>query len=118
MSEKPVKNKGGRPKANIKHKDVEKLASYGCTLNEIADYFSVDVNTIRRRFKKDVTKGKVGVKIRLRKAQLATAIEDKNPTMQIWLGKNMLNQSDTGTFEEDELLDDVEFELDEGEQNE
>ena len=111
MSDKPIKGKQG-VKAKIKAEDVSKLASYGCTLNEIADFHNVDVNTIRRRFKADMTKGKADVKIRLRKAQLKTALEDRNPTMLIWLGKQMLNQSDQGTFEEDELLSDVDFELD------
>ena len=113
MSEETDKKKGaGRPKAKIKAADVYELARIGCTLNEIADFHDVDVNTIRRRFKKEIVKGKSNLKQRLRKAQISTAIEGKNPTMLIWLGKQMLNQTDNGTFEEDELLDDVEFQLD------
>ena len=111
MSEKPTKGKQG-VKANIKAEDVYKLARIGCTLNEIADFHNCDVNTIRRRFKKELVKGKADVKLRLRKAQLAAAIEDRQPTMLVWLGKQMLNQTDNGTFEEDELLDDVDFGLD------
>ena len=113
MSEKTTKAGPGRPKANIKGADVYKLASIGCNLNEIADFYDVDVNTIRRRFKKQLTKGKANLKLRLRRAQFKKAIAG-NPTMLIWLGKQMLNQSDDGSFEEDELLDDVEFELDNG----
>ncbi len=115
MSEKTGKRGPGRPKATIKASDVEKLSSYGCTLNEIADFHNVDVNTIRRRFKLNIVQGKAGVKIRLRKAQLKKAIEGQDSTMLIWLGKQMLNQTDNGTFEEDELLDDVDFELDDTE---
>jgi len=113
MSDKTTKDKGGRPKAKIKAADVYKLAQIGCTLNEIADFHDVDVNTIRRRFKKELIKGKSNLKQRLRKAQLETAIEGKNPTMLIWLGKQMLNQTDNGTFDDEELVDDVDFDLDE-----
>ena len=112
----PQKQNGGAKKKNLdvipSQESVTKLASYGCTLNEIADFHNVDVNTIRRRFKLELKVGKVDVKIRLRKAQLKLAIEGQNATMQIWLGKQMLNQTDNGTFEEDELLDDVDFTLD------
>ncbi len=112
MSEKTTKAGPGRPKAKIKAEDVYKLAKIGATLNEIADFHKVDVNTIRRRFKNEVTKGKADIRLSLRRAQFKAAIAG-NPTMLIWLGKQLLNQSDNGTFEEDELLDDVEFELDE-----
>lgn len=111
----PEKKTKGRPKAKVDAAEVRKLASYGCTLNEIADFFGVSTDTIRRRFREDVSKGKVDVKIRLRKAQLKAAIEDRNPTMLVWLGKNMLSQSDNGFLEEDELVGEVEFDLDDGE---
>ena len=111
MSEKTDKRGPGRPKAKIKGEDVYKLASIGCNLNEIADFHNVDPITIKRRFKKELLKGKANLKQRLRKAQFKTALEG-NPTMLIWLGKQVLNQTDNGTFEEDELLSDVEFELD------
>lgn len=115
MSEETGKRGPGRPKAKINSKDVYKLASMGCTLNEIADFHDVDVNTIRRRFKTHLIKGKANLKLRLRKAQLEKAIDLHDSTMLIWLGKQMLNQTDNGTFEEDELIDDVEYELDNGE---
>lgn len=114
MSEKSTK-KRGRPKKDLQQpvKDqVIKLAKLGATLNEIADYLGVDVNTVRRRYKAEIVKGKAEMKQRLRKAQLQAAIEDRNPTMLVWLGKQYLNQTDNGTFEEEELLDDVEFEVD------
>ena len=114
MSDKTPK-KIGRPKKDLQQpiKDqVYKLAKIGATLNEIADFLAVDVNTVRRNYKAELIKGKADVKLRLRKAQLAAAIEDRQPTMLVWLGKQMLNQTDNGTFEEDELLSDVDFELD------
>lgn len=112
MSEKTDKRGPGRPKAKIKGEDVYKLASIGCTLNEIADFHSVDVNTIRRRFKKELVKGKANLKLRLRKSQLTKGVEKLDTTMLIWLGKQMLNQTDNGTFDDEELVDSVDFELD------
>jgi AraC-like DNA-binding protein len=111
----PAKKTKGRPPIKIDPIEVRKLASYGCNLNEIADFFGVSTDTIRRRFREDVSKGKVDVKIRLRKAQLKAAIEDRNPTMLVWLGKNMLNQSDHGAIEEDELIESIDFGIDDGE---
>ena len=110
---KPKKNVGGRPKKEIKADAVYKAASFGCTIQEIADLNAVSVDTIKRRFRPELTKGKADLKQRLRKAQINLAMQG-NATMLIWLGKQMLNQTDNGTFEEDELLDDVEFDLDEG----
>lgn len=111
----PQKQNGGRPKKDLQQtvsKQVYKLAKIGATLNEIADFLSVDVNTVRRNYKAELVKGKADVRLRLRKAQLQAAIEDRQPTMLVWLGKNMLGQSDMGVLDEDELLDDVEFSLD------
>lgn len=105
------KNVGGRPKKQVDAEKVYKAASYGCTYKEIGDILGVSSDTIKRRFRKEVELGKAHLKQRLRKAQISLALEG-NATMLIWLGKNMLNQSDNGTFEEDELLDDVEFDLD------
>jgi hypothetical protein len=117
MSEKQTKAGPGRPKAKINGKDVYKLARIGCNLNEIADFHDVDPITIKRRFNKELLKGKADVKMRLRKAQLQAALEDRQPTMLVWLGKQMLNQTDNGTFEEDELLDDIDFGLDTQQEN-
>lgn len=116
MSDKRIKGKQG-VKANINAVDVYKLAQMGCTLNEIADFHLVDVNTIRRRFKKELLKGKADLKQRLRKAQINYALKG-NATLLIWLGKQLLNQTDEGSFDTEELVDDVTFELDQGDQDE
>jgi len=83
-----------RPKKyNIQGIEVEKLASYGCTNTEIADYFGCDESTIRKGYSEYLTKGRANVKIRLRKLQWQSA-ENGNVTMQIFLGKNILGQQD------------------------
>lgn len=83
-----------RPKKyDIDTVEVEKLASYGCTNTEIADFFSCDESLIRKSYSENLTKGRSQGKIRLRKMQWKSA-EDGNVTMQIWLGKQVLGQAE------------------------
>mgnify|MGYP007083454290 CR=1 FL=1 len=82
-----------RPKADIDKKEVEKLASYGCTNTEIADFFGVTEGTIRKGYSEIITKGKSELKQRLRKAQIEHALKG-NATLLIWLGKQILGQTD------------------------
>jgi len=87
------KNKGGRPKLPISAEQVKQLASYGCSNGEIASFFSCDESVIRRRFAVNVKKGKNLGKTRLRQKQMAVALNG-NVSMLIWLGKQMLGQTD------------------------
>ena len=80
-------------KYNISDKEVLKLASYGCTNTEIADFYGCDESLIRKSYSENLTKGRANVKIRLRKLQWQSA-ENGNVTMQIFLGKNILGQQD------------------------
>ena len=83
-----------RPKKyNISKEEVYKLASYGCTNVEIADFYGCDESLIRKNYSENLTKGRANVKIRLRQLQWDSA-EAGNVTMQIFLGKNMLGQQD------------------------
>jgi len=90
-----------RPKKyNIDTEEVVKLASYGCTNKEIADFFGCSPDLLEKSYSEFLRKGKVDVKIRLRQLQWASA-ENGNVTMQIFLGKNMLGQQDK--IEQNEL---------------
>jgi hypothetical protein len=112
MSEKQPKR--GRPKKyEVDLEIVEKMAGYGCTFPEIADILQIPERTVRRQGAEAYQKGKAMMKYKLRKAQLHSAL-DGNVTAQIWLGKQLLNQTENGTFEEDDLLSDVSFDLDDG----
>ncbi len=82
-----------RPKKDIKGLNVQRLASYGLNNTEIAEYFDVDEGTIRKSFSEFLAKGRNSVKTKLRRAQIKVALSG-NPIMLIWLGKNMLGQSD------------------------
>ena len=90
----------GRNKVPVCFDEVEHLASLGCTDRDIANYFGVKEDTLRRGFADYLIKGRHNLKTTLRQAQLRVALEG-NPTMLIWLGKNMLSQSDNGQANED-----------------
>lgn len=112
----------GRNKIVVPPEEVEHFASLGCTDREIAQYFGVKEDTLRYNFADYLTKGRHTLKVTLRQAQLRTALEG-NATLLIWLGKNILQQSDTGITNDDvrplpwsddideEVLDDAEEDL-------
>lgn len=91
----------GRSQRVIPPDEVYKLATMGCPDREIAEWFGVNEDTLRYNFKSFLTKARAHLKQRLRQAQLRTALEG-NATMLIWLGKNMLGQSDNPHNSEDE----------------
>ncbi len=83
-----------RPKKyNIDTEQVEKLAGLGCTNVEIASFFGCDESLIRKSYSEYIAKGKEKGKIRLRQLQMRAA-EKGNVAMLIWLGKQMLGQTD------------------------
>ena len=83
-----------RPKTyDIDPIQVEKLAGLGCTNVEIGAFFGCSKDLIGKSYSTNVTKGKEKGKIRLRQLQMKSA-ENGNVVMQIWLGKQMLGQSD------------------------
>jgi hypothetical protein len=96
---KPVNRLGleigrGDKKAIVPPEEVEKLAGIGMKTTEIADWFGVTEQSIRYNFSDEIVKGRLEVKMSLRRAQLKKAIDNLDSTMLIWLGKNMLGQSD------------------------
>ena len=88
---KPLKQ-GGRPQKDIQPEMVEKLASIGCTVDEIATVLGCCRDTLYARFSDSLKKGQNQAKVALRRMQWQSA-SSGNVTMQIWLGKNMLGQS-------------------------
>ena len=98
-----------RPKKyNIDTNEVEKLAGYGCTNIEIADFFGCSSDLIEKSYSEFLRKGRANLKKRLRKAQLDTALSG-NSTMLIWLGKQMLGQVDKQEIEHIRPIDEIEF---------
>ena len=98
-----------RPKKyDIDTEEVEKLAGYGCTNIEIADFFGCSSDLIEKSYSEFLTKGRANLKKRLRKAQLDTALSG-NSTMLIWLGKQMLGQVDKQEVEHIRPIEEIEF---------
>jgi hypothetical protein len=92
------KAKTGRPLLAIDPKLVEGMAGVGATDTEIAAFLGCTEGTIRKRFSEITTKARCGMRTRLRQAQYKIALGG-NPTMLIWLGKQMLGQLDKQSLE-------------------
>lgn len=97
-----------RPKAEINPDDVLYLAGIGCKNTEIAIKLGCSPDTLERRFAGELALGKVNLKIRLRELQFQMA--RKNPNMQIWLGKQYLDQTDKEKPSDDKPTEDVVYE--------
>ena len=63
------------------------------TKEGLIEFFGIPRETLKYNFRDIITKGKERTKQRLRQAQIKLALSG-NATMLIWLGKNMLNQSE------------------------
>jgi hypothetical protein len=83
----------GRDKKVIDPNEVIKLAGLGMKDSEIAEWFGIDSNTLRYNFSAELLKGKHTLNCSLRQAQIRLALSG-NATMLIWLGRNMLGQSE------------------------
>jgi len=83
----------GRNKTVIPEEEFLKLAELHCTWQEISDFYTVPVSTLRDNFADLYQKGTTKTKQRLRQAQLKLALNGDR-TLLIWLGKNILGQSE------------------------
>lgn len=76
------------------------LCKIQCTLSEIAHFFHITNEQLNEECKKyfgvpsDIAQKEFNSegKISLRRSQFKNAVEKNNPILQIWLGKNYLNQ--------------------------
>jgi len=83
----------GRNQTPVPPDEVELMAKIGCTDREIAEHFGITDSALRYNFTDFLVKGRSELKQRLRQAQLRVAFEG-NATMLIWLGKNILSQTE------------------------
>jgi DNA-binding Lrp family transcriptional regulator len=72
---------------------IVELAKLRCTNTEIARVLGCSTRTLRNRFKEVIAKGREEANVSLRHMQWRSA-ENGNVTMQIWLGKQYLGQTD------------------------
>jgi len=83
----------GRPRLVIDKDLLENLASIQCTMNEMASVLGCSVDTLERNYADTIKKGKDHGRASLRRLQWQGA-QGGNPTMLIWLGKQVLEQKD------------------------
>lgn len=94
------KNLGGRPRKEIDKQTFENLCALQCTESEICSWFDTTDKTLSKWCKETYGLGfsdiypikAEGGKISLRRTQWKLA--QKSPAMAIFLGKNMLGQTD------------------------
>ena len=87
--------KMGRPPKIIDYELVEKLAQIQCTQEEISQILDISSRTLQKdeEFLRIHKKGIESGRMSLRRYQWESA-KKGNVTMQIWLGKQYLGQSD------------------------
>lgn len=73
---------------------VWRLATMMCTIKEIADVIGLPEKTVNNRFGDLIEKGRSVGKKALRRAQFEKAVQDKDPRMLIFLGKQYLSQKE------------------------
>lgn len=91
-----MKPKLGRPKIKFTPEQVEQIKTLGrchCPDSEVAAFMGVAENTIQRHFGALLKEAREAGKSNIRAKQFRLAM-DGDRTMLIWLGKQLLKQSD------------------------
>ena len=94
----------GRPSLEYDLEQVELFGRFRATHESMADWYDCSVRTIDRLispsneiptdFCRAYKRGQADLKLRLSEAQIHNAIVNENATLQIWLGKQYLDQVD------------------------
>ena len=84
----------GNSQRVISIEEVKKLASLHLTYKDMAEFFGCKETTFRDNFRSVVEREKQKTKQKLMYAMLQNATEKMNPTIQIWLSKNLLGFTD------------------------
>jgi len=101
----------GAPRVEIDLVELEKLCHLGCTDEEIAAWFGVSPRTISRRrqepeFAEVIQRGKARGRISVRRMQMKL-LEQGNASMGIWLGRQLLGQTERPDERTTPSLDDL-----------
>lgn len=101
QSDDKLEKRGGKINFTPEQREqIVRLAELQCTIKEISYVMGVSREVIKRHYNDEVELGKVNGRIKLRRAQWRNALDNENVTMQIWLGKNILEQTDQPKDEE------------------
>lgn len=82
-----------RPRKAIDLATLEKLAAINCSHAEMASVLGCSSDTLERNYAAVIKKGRAQGRMSLKRKQYEVAMTG-NVTMLIWLGKQMLDQSD------------------------
>lgn len=105
------KKKVGRPKTEINLDELERLCRLNCTMPEISAYFDIPLRTLEDKYTNEpeirqaIQKGRATGMLSLRRKQIQIMEETNNSTMAIWLGKQILGQTD-----KQEIVQDINIE--------
>lgn len=80
--------------------EVYRMSEIGCTIEEMSHFFGVSRETLKYNFWDYIKRAEVELYKKIRLKQIQVAMEG-NPTMLIWLGKNVLGQSESPTQTDD-----------------
>jgi len=83
----------GRDQVPVDPEEVVRLARMWCSYKEMAEWFGIHADTLKFNFHAEIAMGRAQTKQALRKKQIDLALSG-DKTMLIWLGKNILGQSD------------------------
>lgn len=93
-----IPERQGRPTRSIDYAMVEKLASIGCSVQEIKLVLGITDDKLRKKavnrdkFNHAFELGMTRAKMSLRRAQYIKAVEEREGKLLIWMGKQMLGQ--------------------------
>jgi hypothetical protein len=73
--------------------EVYRLAEIGCSIQEMSAFFGVNHDTLQYNFGPYIKRAESELYRKLRNKQIEVALQG-HPTLLIWLGKNLLGQSD------------------------
>jgi hypothetical protein len=83
--------------------EIYKLAAIGSSDREIARWFDIAEDTLRRNFAGIIAKGREEMKMTLRRKQIQVALSG-NAVMLIWLGKVLLGQQENAPTDDNKPL--------------
>ena len=105
---KKAKKPVGRPRIELDPEQAKIFGYFRATYDTMAEQIGCHVDTIRAamqdedsEFSKAYKNGFSSMKMKLSEAQVKTAIEEHNPTLLVWLGKQYLDQKDNPMPDED-----------------
>ena len=85
---------------------IQMLASFGCSIIEIAKYFQMDESTVRKKYREALETGRESLKVKLRQLQWDHAARG-NTALLIWLGKQYLGQTDKQEVDHNHQMKDL-----------